>query len=132
MAARRARSTPRRAGRAARRHRERRAALRAQAFDVRFAAEQALVVGERDLDLAVLRQHRRHVGHAEALGGLALGDEEILHAVLGHDARGLLRQCAPQIVAAGRMSPGSHRQKIGSPVCWPSTLCIMPGSFCGR
>ena len=81
-------------------HAQRSAPLRMQRREVRFAAEQSLVLGERALDLAVLRQQCRAIGDPEALGRLALGDQEIAYAVLGHDARGFLRQRAPDIVAA--------------------------------
>ena len=85
------------------------AALRVQGLEVRGAAEEALVVGERLLDLAVLRQDGGALRDAEALGGLALGDEEVTHAVLGHDARRFLRQRAAQVIGARRVSLGFHR-----------------------
>jgi len=97
-------------------------ALRVQRLEVRGAAEEALVLGQRALDLTVLRQHGGAVHHPEALGGLALGHQEIADAVLGHEARGFLGQRAPQVLAAGRVSLGFHRdsQKIGSLLAWPS------------
>jgi hypothetical protein len=61
--------------------------------------EQALVLGERLLDLGVLRQHGE-VGDAEALRGLALGEAVILVAVLDHEARGLARDRLPDHLAA--------------------------------
>ena len=75
-----------------------------QRREVRFPAEQPLVLRERLLDLAVLRQERGAIGYPEALGRLALGHQEVADAVLGHDARGFLRQRPAQVVAAGRVS----------------------------
>jgi hypothetical protein len=76
-----------------------RAALGGQGLAVFCATEQAVVFGERVLDLRILRQHRT-VGYAESLGGFALGGEEIADAVLRHDARRFLRQRAAQILSA--------------------------------
>ena len=82
---------------------ERRAALSVQRFRVRLAAEQALVFGESDLDFGILRQHGGAVRDAEAFRGFALGREEVADAVLGHDARGFLRQRTPQVLVPCRM-----------------------------
>ena len=91
--------------------RERGATLPRQGLTVLRAAEQPVILGQRILDLAVLGQHRS-VGNAEALGGLALGREEIADALLRHDARGFLRERAPQILGTWRQF--LHDQKIGS------------------
>ncbi len=72
--------------------------------------EQALVLGERLLDLGVLRQHGE-VGDAEALRGLALGDAVVLVPVLDHEPRGLARDGLAHHVAADR---SLRHQKIGS------------------
>ena len=78
-------------------------------------AKEALVLGERPLDLAVLWQERRAIDHTETLGSLAFGHEEIADAVFGHDARSFLRQRAPQVVGARRVSLHLQPlQKIGS------------------
>ena len=72
--------------------------------------EQALVLGERFLDLGVLRQHGE-VGDAEALRGLALGEAVVLVPVLDHEPRGLARDGLAHHVAADR---SLGHQKIGS------------------
>ena len=56
----------------------------------------------------------RAVGDAEALGRLALGGQEIADAVLGHDARGFLRERAAQVLGALAALLSSRHQKIGS------------------
>ncbi len=66
---------------------------------MRVAAEQPLVGDQRFLDLGVAGQ-RAFLGDAEALGGLALGGAEVLDAVLGHDARGLLGDGAAKVLVA--------------------------------
>ena len=68
---------------------------------MRFGGKKPLVLGERRLDLGVLRKHRA-VDDPEALGGLALGRQIIADPVFGHDPRGFLRQRQPQILAAHR------------------------------
>jgi hypothetical protein len=58
-----------------------------------IAPEQSLMRAQGIFDLDVLRQHRDIV-HPEAIRRFALGLQEILNAVLGHDSRGLLRESA--------------------------------------
>ena len=71
--------------------------------------EQALVLGERLLDLGVLRQHGE-VGDAEALRGLALGEAVVLVPVLDHEPRGLARDGLAHHVAADRsLAPSEDR-----------------------
>src|SRR5882762_7125297 len=96
-------------------------ALGVQRLEVRGAAEQALILGERTLDLTVLRQHAGAVHHPEAFGGLALGHQEIADAVLGHEARGLLRQRAPQVLAGVHLSLACARGVRRSFRCSPVT-----------
>ncbi len=77
------------------------AALLLQRMVMRIPAEQPLMGAQRRFDLDVLRQHRDIV-HAQAIRRLALGLQKILDAVLGHDARGFLRQRAAQILGSLR------------------------------
>ncbi len=82
---------------------QRGAALGMQGLGVRVAAEQPLVFHQRRFDFGVLGQHGA-VGDPEALGGLALGDQEVADAVLGHDPRGFLGERAPQVFTANAQS----------------------------
>src|SRR6185437_15656481 len=91
---------------------ERRATLGVERFGVGIAAKQPLVFDERRLYLGVFRQYRGAVRDSQSLRRLFLRDKKVTDAVFGHDARGLLRQRAPQIVAAARMFPG-HRSSLG-------------------
>ena len=77
---------------------------------MRLRHEQSLVLGERLLDLGVLRQDRE-VGDAEPLRGLALREAVVLVAVLDHEPRGLPRDGLPHHVAAYR---SLWHQNIGS------------------
>ena len=102
---------------------------------MRVAAEQALVFRQRVLDLGVARQ-RAVVGDAEALGGLALGGQEVVDAVLGHDARGFLREGAAQVFAAWRIAAWSWQTGFRSPqnsgsVAGSRGLAV-PGGRAGR
>ena len=94
---------------------ERRAAQSGKVGLVTIGREQPLVRDARRLDFGVARQDRG-VGDAEPLGGLALGEQEIVHALLAHDARGFLGHRRPQQFGAWVRS-SMHRpplQKIGS------------------
>ncbi len=91
---------------------QRRGALRVQGFGVGVAAEQALVFHQGHFDLGVLRQHCA-VGDAVAFGGLALGDQEVADAVLGHDSGGFLREGVPQVLTANAQSFWH------APIIWP-------------
>src|SRR5688572_25782731 len=77
------------------------------------AAEQPVVLGERVFNLAVLWEHRA-IGYAETLRGLALRGEEIPDAVFRHDARGLLRQRAPQIFRTWRKFLHGSEDGVGT------------------
>ena len=57
----------------------------AQPARLGIGLEQALVFAQRGLDLAVARQ-RALVADAQAFGRLVLGEVEVAHALLGHDA----------------------------------------------
>src|SRR4029079_14789571 len=65
------------------------------------SSEQALILGERVLDLRVAREDGT-VHDPEPFRGLALRGEEIPYTVLGHDARGFLRERATQVLGAWR------------------------------
>ena len=77
------------------------------------ATEQPVIFRERVFDLPVLRQHRS-VGNAEAFRRLALGGEEIADAMLGHDARGFLRERAPQVLGPWRQFLHVSEDRIGA------------------
>ena len=62
--------------------------------------EQSLILGQRLFDFGIARQ-RAAIGDAEALGGLALGGQKVMDAMLRHDARRLLGERAAQIAVAG-------------------------------
>ena len=93
--------------------RQRGIALTRQRLTVLGAAEQPVVLGQRVFDLAVLRQHRP-VGDAEALGGLALGREEIPDAVFRHDARGFLRERTPQVFGTWGQFLHASEYRVGT------------------
>ncbi len=103
---------------------ERGAAHRNQFARVSVWHEQALMLGERFLDLGVLRQHGE-IGDSEAFRGLALGETVVLVAMLDHQARGLARDR----VAHHFAPDGSARhQKIGSSYCCVGTVpSVEPG-----
>jgi hypothetical protein len=79
-----------------------------QRLDVRLAAEQALVLGERVFDLDIPGQHRCDVRDAHALRRLALRDQKVPNTVLRHDSRSFLCQRAPQVVRS-RWIMSAHR-----------------------
>ena len=77
------------------------AALFLQGVVMRIAAEQALMLAQRRLDFDVFGQHGDIVD-AQSVRRLALGLQEILDAVFGHDARRFLGQSAAQILCTLR------------------------------
>ena len=77
------------------------AALLPQRMVVRIAVEQALVLAQGRLDFHVFRQHGDIVD-AQPVGRLALGLQEILDAVLGHDPRRFLGEGAAQVLCTLR------------------------------
>jgi hypothetical protein len=79
---------------------QRGAALRLQSQLVAARVEQALILRQSVLDLGIARQGTG-IGNPETLGRLALGGQEIVDAVLDHDARRLLGERAAQIVLSG-------------------------------
>ena len=101
--------------------------LREQRLDVIVAAEQPLVLGQRLLDLGIARQHRA-VDDAEALGGLALGEQEVAHAVLGHHPRRLLRQRASQVLLLARGQLAAHQNSGSEPEEAPGSAGLVPSS----
>ena len=87
----------------------RRCSFRVWSCDI--APEQALVRAQRGFDFDVFRQHRDIV-HAQAVRRLALGLQEILDAVFGHDARRLLGESAAQILGTLRKLLGHGSPRI--------------------
>ena len=86
---------------------QRRAAQPRKRRTVRARAEQAMVLRERGLDLRIARQHGR-IGGTEAFRRLALREQVVIDPLLGHDPRGLLRECATQVFGA-RIVATVHR-----------------------
>ena len=66
-----------------------------------FATEQTLIFLQGLFDLRVSRQNGS-IDYTESLGGLALGEEEIANAVLGHHPSGLLSERSAKIFGARR------------------------------
>src|ERR1700749_4055225 len=93
-----------------------------QGFGVGIAAEQPLIFDQGFLDLDVLRQHGA-IGHAEAFGRFALGDQEITDAMFGHDPCGFLGERTSQMFTADAQS-FSH-----APIIWPVRRKIKRLSF---
>src|SRR5688572_12182290 len=76
-------------------------------------AKQPVILGECVFYFAVLGEHRA-IGYTETLRGFALGREEIPDAVFRHDARGLLRQRAPQIFRTWRKFLHDSEDGVGT------------------
>jgi len=85
-----------------------RAALLRDRVRVLVRDEQPLVLDERRFDLGILRE-RRVFADAEAFRRLALREQVVVHAVLEHDARGLLGERAAHVVATNG-AQSSHRR----------------------
>ena len=67
---------------------------------MRISGEEPLILDQRRLNLGVLGK-RRSVGDTQSLSCFAFGQQVIVDAVLAHDARRFLRDCAAQLLNAG-------------------------------